>query len=277
MIFSLTSIAQESTLKEGIKILSQNNLSPEGYEVFQCNNPTDQEKQLVLGLAIECNKLNLKKCIELCELDMGMKFEFYESEFDSLLLSNQVPKRSNLCSSNHISKVASNFLNNKCPINGSKKASFRDLEKLFAQTIQNPLLHMKDPINLCYERAFVLAQELIEKGYRPMLLEMRTLIDRDSFQFEFNGNKRSFRNHWVVKMDDDKGNSYLLDPQFAKKVYPQAEYIENALMDGVKGVDIEIQDYHYLSLNPKNVLDKTCIDIKSQELQRVVSLLKSNF
>ena len=93
--------------------------------------------------------------------------------------------------------------------------------KLFEEFVvwtNNPLYRMKSPDVQCYKRASLLSQELIRKKVRTSLMYidqtpmgMAVVLDKDG---KPKNEYMDYGTHWVVVVEDENKQKYILDPQF---------------------------------------------------------------
>lgn len=97
-----------------------------------------------------------------------------------------------------------------------------ELQSLFRQWRKNRLYKLVDPSGLCYNRAYLLAQEMTERGYSVQLLHIDPAPVLISITRDDQGRPThvvNYGKHWVVQVNATDANgiskNVVLDPQFA--------------------------------------------------------------
>lgn len=274
ILISISGLAQDHGLETIIKTLEdpEEEFSLDRYNIIQCGPPSEAEINKVVSLAAQCKNEQFEKCLELCELKLGASFELFPDSLNSGLKNKKLPTRNFTCS--HMQEWFSDWLEKKCPKIGPNSFSLDQMHKYFSTLKKVHSFRADEPANHCYERAFLLADDLQSKGYRPSILELMVNNSKASLVLNYKGEVGNFRNHWVVQLHDDKGDAYILDPQFFNKIYSKAEYTKRIIKGGSVS-EINQREFHYLSGHySKELLTKTCEELRLKEQLRINEILK---
>ncbi len=118
-----------------------------------------------------------------------------------------------------------------CYPNLQSSIALSELRVLFGEWRKNRLYKLVDPSGLCYQRAYLLAQEISERGYAVQLLQIDPAPALVALTRDDEGrvtHQMIYGKHWVVQIPATDANgvtkTMILDPQFAMEPMARDAY-----------------------------------------------------
>lgn len=281
------SYVENTKLLEAAKdtISGLNLISSDGYNIVQvnCSREDNLDELLRLeSLLKSCLKENLNDCLNLCNQELG--FSIGEVLLPTFLEERQLPSWIFVCQTER-AQIHSKILEKKCSdktLNRFKNV--REVKEFFNRALKKKIYRMENPDYFCYERAFLLAHELYQKGFHANLVEYHS---SSSIKVNYNGHKFNYINHWVVEVEIEGGEKYILDPQFFDEIQTRKSYAEIlapaqdhqkiGFLEPAYSAQLTSREQYFLGgrVDVSDLEQPNCNKIIKREFNKVLSVLKS--
>lgn len=186
----------------------------------------DAEVSIIPGLMTLMRKCVSNRDFESCEKLCAVKVPdtlMFENDLYRAFVDAKLPQVDDLCSPMGKFEVLSAWIDSlNCDRSRHAFGNSTTVRTYFDQIKNTYPFKMKDPKNLCYERAFLLSARLAKDGLASRLIHMTSPSE---FRATLDGQPFGFGDHWAVEVKTEDGEKYILDPQFTSEPLNSTTYL----------------------------------------------------